>query len=184
MRPDGQRAINQTFSMYPDDSDRLNALAKARCVSLSVALRECLPNSDLLGIYQQLAALNPGLTYAMFITQLVREWMLSHAPVMKLSDLLAGLRSDEADERIRAGKLLSYSVGTGLRLSGESNLDVEHGVGRDISNLIARGMEGDSSATDFLEQILTNQLPDLTPETATAESAKKETDKPRSKSRW
>jgi len=76
--------------------------------------------------------------------------------VLPVQVMLAGLRSVDPDVRFRSGVVLSFSLGQGLKLSDASELDCEHGVGRDLSNLIGRAMAGDSAAVDELETRITN----------------------------
>lgn len=76
--------------------------------------------------------------------------------LVRVADMLVGLRSDDAGERIRSGLLLARSLGAGLALAGEHVEDVEHGaLGRDLSDLLGRAMTGDGGAVDQLERILT-----------------------------
>lgn len=75
-----------------------------------------------------------------------------------IADMLAGLRSDGAAERLDAGCTLAVSIGAGMRLSGADDVDVEHGAGRDVANLLGKAMAGDKTAVDALEKVLTNDL--------------------------
>lgn len=71
-------------------------------------------------------------------------------------DMLTGLRSDAAAERLDAGCTLSVSIGAGLWISGAGEMDLEHGAGKDLADLLGKAMAGDKSAVDVLEKALTN----------------------------
>jgi len=77
-----------------------------------------------------------------------------------MADMVNGLRADDPEIRFNAGMALARAVGAGLRKSDASAEDVEHGAGRDVSNLIGRAIAGDASAVDELERVLTTDSQD------------------------
>lgn len=147
------------FSLREEDLERLSALTNATGSSRSEAVRQCLPCASVLSVFRYLEAQNPGLTFGGCVQQVFREWLVDHAPKLSLKDLFAGLRSDDPETRIRAGKLLAMSIGIGLRTSGEKADDIEFTIGPDLSRLIGRAMAGDIGATSYLESILSNVPP-------------------------
>ncbi len=76
-------------------------------------------------------------------------------PVITVSAMLEGLRDSDPEVRGAAAYLLALSSGTGLRLAGADELDVEHGAGADLAELLKRAIDGDTSAVDALEKVLT-----------------------------
>lgn len=162
----GTKVQTTAFSLYEADLARLNALTSAIGCSRSEAIRQCLACTSIVNIYRYLQAENPGLSFSDCVAQVFREWLVDHAPRLTMEDMFDGLRSDDSETRVRAGKLLSMSVGVGLRLSGEAEEDVLHTVGPDLSKLIGQAMAGDSSATDYLESILCNTPPKEKPKCA------------------
>lgn len=72
-----------------------------------------------------------------------------------LEAMLRTLRDPSIGARVLAGNLLAASVGAGMRIAGLSELDAEHGAGRDLSNLIGKAIAGETAAADELERILT-----------------------------
>lgn len=156
MKSSRKRGMTRYFTLYPQQLTGLDELTELRGDTPSAALRECIPSINVLKVYRRLAAANTRLSYSDFIEQVVREWLITGAPALTVSDMIQGLRSGNLEERIRAGKLLSFSIGAGLRVSGESEADVLHTVGVDLSRLLGQAMAGDDpSAVDYLEQILT-----------------------------
>jgi hypothetical protein len=77
-------------------------------------------------------------------------------PTILMSDMLAGLRSESDETRLLAGLRLATSLGAGLAMSDASELDAEHGAGKDLSNLLGKAMAGDAEAVDELERVITN----------------------------
>lgn len=180
MRYDGEKAQKQIYSLYPSDIERISNLAKVNNTSSSAAVRACLPDHNLLSIYESVLQTTPGLSYSGFVAQLTRMWLVSHAPRLKLPQLLAGLRSDKESDRILAGKLLCLSLGNGLQLT-ENAEDIEHILIPDLAKLIDRAVCGDPTGCDLLEQILTNKLP----EKVISETTESETPEPkRSTQKW
>lgn len=77
--------------------------------------------------------------------------------VRMIPDMLADLRSDDLERRIRGMIDLARLIGAGMAIQGMDQLDAEHGVGKDLSALLGRAAAGDSAAVDALEAILTNK---------------------------
>jgi hypothetical protein len=76
---------------------------------------------------------------------------------MTVNEMLASLRSSNANTRTVAGKLLALSLGAGLKIAGTPEEDFEHILKPQLSELIGRAMSGDSLAVDALEQCITTE---------------------------
>lgn len=72
-----------------------------------------------------------------------------------LDSVIRALRSDRREARLRAAVTAATCLGAGLGQMGASEMDLEFGVGRDLGALLERAVEGDGSAVDILETMLT-----------------------------
>lgn len=77
--------------------------------------------------------------------------------VITLAEMLDELESTDPVRRLEVLPLLAQSIGAGMRLSGMSELDAEHGAGKDVSDLLSKAViEGRGPSTVKLRSILTN----------------------------
>jgi hypothetical protein len=75
---------------------------------------------------------------------------------VSMADMLAGLRSEDASDRIAAGCALGASLGVGLKLDGETVEDFELILAPQLSTLLGRAMAGDLAAVVELGELVTN----------------------------
>jgi hypothetical protein len=78
---------------------------------------------------------------------------------VSVADMLQALRSESITDRLVAGFTLAKSLGIGLRLQGEDELDVTHISGPAISKLIGAAIAGEPEAVEALEQAVTTECP-------------------------
>lgn len=94
-----------------------------------------------------------------FLTRHAHGAAPPEARVLTVAQLLDLLRSPDAQVRLGAMLLLSYSIGVGLSLGCEHAIDVEHIIAPQLSALLGRAAAGDVAAVDVLAQHLTAALP-------------------------
>lgn len=97
------------------------------------------------------------------VEQVLRERAKLTVPVVSVADMLRGLRSQDFGTRVLAGRVLALSLGVGMKLQGFSELDVEHGAGKDLSALLGRAMAGEIEAVDLLERAIGDRPPTEAP---------------------
>jgi len=93
---------------------------------------------------------------AALVREPIRELVAARAAPRTLPEMLGDLRSNDIEVRLRGGADLIRGAAAGLVASGASQLDIEHGAGRDLARLVARAVVGHPDAVDELEAVLTS----------------------------
>lgn len=86
-------ARKTSYSLYTRDMETIASLAKTRQLSCSAALRECLPDEVMLATFVKISEMNPGLSYRLFINQMLKQWLISNSEEINLKDVTG--RSEE-----------------------------------------------------------------------------------------
>ncbi len=91
--------------------------------------------------------------------------------VVEVRDMLRALRDPRMEVRFGGMVALARSLGIGLALAGEHELDVKNLIAPQFGALVARAVLGESAAADELERAITDTPP---APTGTPEATKRE----------
>lgn len=76
-------------------------------------------------------------------------------PVIRVEDLLRELTNADKAVRVGAGVLLLKSLRAGLHIAGETPEDIENIIGPQLTELVARAVEGNAEAVEELNRLVT-----------------------------